>query len=229
MAQLTADSEDFLVQFFAKRYFDVVTKAIRRYDSNHLLLGMRGGCFGSTALLTLFSDYVDVYDLHHYGDAEDHGELLRMYEQVHNITGLPILHGEFSYTAIDSNVPNFKGARSCGQQHPADGQTNCRPHQPYVLQRDRAAAAETEARKMASVPYVIGYHWWRWVDETAGGRWPRGENSNYGLVRLDNSAYGELVAAMTQANTAAPEIHSKSGGGGGRGGGGGGGAARARE
>ena len=47
-----------------------------------------------------------------------------------------------------------------------------------------------------------------WVDETAGGRWPRGENSNYGLVRLDNSAYSDLTAAMTRANAAAPELHA---------------------
>ena len=45
-----------------------------------------------------------MYDLHHYGDVVDGGELLQMYEQVHNETGLPILHGEFSYTALDSNV-----------------------------------------------------------------------------------------------------------------------------
>ena len=66
MEKVTADSETFLVTRFAKRYFDVVTKAIRKYDPNHLLLGMRGGCFGSTALLTLFASYVDVYDFHGY-------------------------------------------------------------------------------------------------------------------------------------------------------------------
>jgi hypothetical protein len=209
MAAMTADSQRFLVERFARRYFEVVTGAIRRYDRNHLLLGMRGGCFGSVALLTLFSSYVDVYDLHHYGDVDDDGELLQMYAQVHNVTGLPILHGEYSYTAVDSGVPNLRGARSCGAND-AGGQVGCRPGQPYVLQRDRAAAAEAQSRKIAAVPYLVGYHWWRWVDETAGGRWPRGENSNYGLVRVDNEAYPALTAAMTRANTAAPTLHGES-------------------
>ena len=99
-----ADSEAFVL-VFAEHYFNVVHAAIKRYDQNHLLLGMRGGCFGFPPMLKLFASYVDVYDLHSYADVEDKGELLRQYEEVHNITGLPIIHGEFSYTAIDSGVP----------------------------------------------------------------------------------------------------------------------------
>ena len=108
--------------------------------------------------------------------------------------------------------PNFRGARSCGQQHPDAGQTNCRPGQPFVLQRDRASAAEAQSRKIASVPYLVGYHWWRWVDEAAGGRWPRAENSNYGLVRLDNTRYLDLTDALTRANEAAADLPRQSAG-----------------
>ena len=71
---------------FAKRYFDIVTAAIKRYDKNHLLLGMRGGCFGFPPMLKLFASYIDVYDLHHYGDPDDNGTLLAMYEQVSTTT-----------------------------------------------------------------------------------------------------------------------------------------------
>jgi hypothetical protein len=143
---ITKDSQAFIL-VFAQRYFNVVTAAIRRYDTNHLLLGMRGGCFGFPPMLKLFSSYIDLYDLHHYGDPDDRGTLLAMYEQVHNVTGLPILHGEFSYTAIDSGVPNLRGARSCsaptgdssggspGAAVPGTLPTSCRPGSPYILQR----------------------------------------------------------------------------------------------
>ena len=213
MSAVTRDSRDFLVQHFARRYFDVVTRAIRRYDLNHLLLGMRGGVYslhtgyGASELLALFASYVDVYDLHSYADVDDGGELLAQYADVHNKSGLPILHGEFAYTALDSNVPNLKGARSCSTDA---GQARCKPGRPYVLQRERAAAAEAQARKIAAVPYVVGYHWWRWVDEAAGGRWPRAENSNYGLVRLSNEAYPELTHAFTSVNAEAAAIHKSS-------------------
>ena len=193
---------------------------------------------------------------------------------MHNITGLPIIHGEFAYTAIDSGVPNLRGARSCAAQsgsssggspgaaEPGTLPTGCRPGSPYTLQRERAAAAETEARKIIAVPYLVGcgqpsppshativpllrrsffrfekvscfflllltctgalllhrvrarpigacrYHWWRWADESPGGRWPRGENSNYGLVRINNEAYPEITQAFSRVNADAPKIHA---------------------
>ena len=129
--------------------------------------------------------------------------LLEEYETVHNQTGLPIIHGEFSYTAMDSGVPNLRGARSCPTP------PHCIPNHPFVLQRDRAAQARIQVATISKVPYVIGYHWWRWVDETPGGRWPRGENSNYGLVRINNEAYAELTAAFTEANRAAPAYRTR--------------------
>lgn len=72
---------------------------------------------------------------------------------LHNVY---VRHGEYSYTAIDSGVPNLLGARSIGQ---CSGP--CKTGHPYVLQRGRAAAAEAQSRKMASVPHLVGYHWWR--------------------------------------------------------------------
>ena len=52
------------------------------------------------------------------------------------------------------------------------------------------------------------YHWWRWADESPGGRWPRGENSNYGLVRINNEAYPEITQAFSRVNADAPKIHA---------------------
>ena len=61
--QGVADSDAFIL-IFAKRYFTVVTSAIRKFDTNHLLFGMRGGCFGSHHMLSLFSTYIDVVSGH---------------------------------------------------------------------------------------------------------------------------------------------------------------------
>ncbi len=36
---------------------------------------------------------------------------------------------------------------------------------------------------------------------------PRGENSNYGLVRLNNEAYLELTRAFARVNKEAPKLH----------------------
>jgi hypothetical protein len=67
--RVALDSEAFLPRV-AKRYLGVVHAAIRKYDSDHLLFGPRGGCFGYEPLLPLFAPYLDVIDVHNYGDGE---------------------------------------------------------------------------------------------------------------------------------------------------------------
>ena len=56
---------------------------------------------------------------------------------------------------------------------------------------------------------------WQWADEPGasgsrslgGGRWPDAENSNYGLVHLDDDAYGLLTEEMTRTNAKIEAIH----------------------
>lgn len=213
---LAADSLAY-APVFADRYLSVCHRAIRRYDANHLLFGPRGGGFGGAppAVLRTLAAYVDLIDVHSYADADAASAhaLLALYNTTHAASGgKPLLHGEFSFTSVDSGVPNFKGAQSWNvldhSGAPCGKSAQRGPRRPRVLQRQRAAAAEALARVIASSPHVVGYHWWRWVDEAPGGRWPRSENSNYGLVRLDNSDYGLVTAALTRANTAAAALHA---------------------
>ena len=67
----------------------------------------------------------------------------------------PLLLGEFSFTAWDSNLPNSRGARSCtwkAKQHP-----NCS----YVrtTQNERSDGFTKFVTMLASAPFVVGYHW----------------------------------------------------------------------
>ena len=54
-----------------------------------------------------------------------------------------------------------------------------------------------------------GWHWWQWVDEPRGGRWPDGENSNYGVVDINDEPYAALGDAMRTANHAAEAVHAR--------------------
>ena len=91
--------------------------------------------------------------MHQYNDNSAVEGLLHEYETVHNITGLPLIHGEFSFTAIDSGVPNLKGARSCPNP------PHCQPGRPFVLQRERAEQARLQTEAIAQVPYLVGYQY----------------------------------------------------------------------
>eukprot|EP00756_Hemistasia_phaeocysticola_P061858 Hpha_TRINITY_DN5257_c0_g1::TRINITY_DN5257_c0_g1_i1::g.116483::m.116483 len=217
-----ADSSDFL-GLVAERYFNVTNQAIRRYDTNHLNLGIRGANLVSVHLglthpflgldllrpvMMAMVPFVDVLDWHGYLDKPDGdycgapvhtGPAL---EALHNATGKPIWIGEFSFTSKESSLPNTKGARSCPTP------PLCLPHCPYGTQKQRAQAFDRYVTDLVTRPFAVGYHWWQWADEPTGGRWPDGEDSNYGIVTIDDELYDDLAAQMTQTNAATDALHT---------------------
>jgi len=181
------DKDDYLF-VVATEYFKVTTTAIKMYDANHLLLGCRADILPDPVIKALIP-YVDVVDVHSYTTDAPLDRLAHAYE----IGKKPLILGEFSFTAVDSNLPNTRGARS--------GIAN-------TTQTHRAAAYRAYVEPLVKVPYVVGYHWWQWADEPSTGRWPDGEDSNYGLVHIDDDVYVVLTDAMTVVNGLATGWHS---------------------
>ena len=70
----------------------------------------------------------------------------------------PLLLGEFSFTAWDSNLPNSRGARSCTWKARLPKAPNCS----YVraTQNERSDGFTKFVTMLASAPFVVGYHWW---------------------------------------------------------------------
>jgi agarase len=69
-------------------------------------------------------------------------------------------------------------------------------------QEDRARCYETCMRAALRHPNFVGYEWFKLGDEPKEGRFD-GENSNYGLVDINNKPYDVLVKKMTEVNQAA--------------------------
>ncbi len=106
------------------------------------------------------------------------------------VYGRPLLVGEFAFRATDSGLPNTKGAG------------------PKVAnQGERAAAFDKYVRTLMSNPSVVGYHWFKHVDEPAEGRFD-GENSNYGLLTIMDEPYQDFVNRVRQSNSNAEKWHS---------------------
>ena len=76
---------------------------------------------------------VDVFNFHDYSDVPPKAELQRVFD----ITNIPVMVGEFSFTAADSNLPNTHGARSCADP---TGR-KCAPGKPFKTQTQRAQAS----------------------------------------------------------------------------------------
>jgi len=89
---------------------------------------------------------------------------------------------EFSFKAKDSGLPNTKGAGL-----------------PVETQKDRADRFEKYVATLAKMPAWVGYHWFEWCDEPKEGRFD-GENSNYGLVRIDDTPWEVLTERFKTVN-----------------------------
>ena len=132
-----------------------------------------------------------VIDFHDYSDLPD----VAFMERAHIATGRPIVNGEFSFTAVDSNMPNTRGARA------------------FLAEKTQTARAEkfsAYATTLLSQPWAIGFGWWNFVDEPSSGRWPDGENSNYGVVNLADDVYSELARAFRNFAARANALHAAS-------------------
>ena len=223
----------------AEKYFAETVGAIRSVDRNHLILGMRGGAFCSDAncsktqaILKAAAKWIDVFDYHDYSDDPPFDIL----QTVHAVTGLPIMLGEWSFTAFDSNMPNTGGSRSCRDPVAAAGQFGaglgldgepCLPgsgpgtHCPAFLPQSKCKSVRTTQSQRASdytrfvtelvkLPFAVGFHWWQWADEPSQGRWPDGECSNYGLVHISDDVYGVITEAMSSTNAKLDAVHNMS-------------------
>ena len=191
------------VGLVAMKYFSAATAAIRRHDPNHLVLGCRfAGAVVPDVVWKVAGRYCDIVTLNAYSRADlENGEVIFRYKdgylpigealtKISALAGRPVLLTEWSYPAFDSGLLCRNGA---GQR--------------FDTQIERAWASALYARKVLSLPCVVGYDYFMWVDMPVKGiskRFP--EDTNYGLVREDGTEYRELAAALAKVQKGAMDL-----------------------
>jgi hypothetical protein len=180
-----ADSDAF-VSRVAERYFRICAQAIKSADPNHLYLGARFAGFPPPDPVVRAAHWADVVSVNIY----DFDPRPRV-EHSYKLSGRPVMVTEFAFRATDSGLPNTKGA---GPKVPN--------------QKARAKAYRDFVTWLEGMPQAVGYHWFKWNDEPKQGRFD-GENSNYGLVNIEDKPYQEFVEAVTAANREAVRIHQQ--------------------
>lgn len=184
--QRLSDRLDFL-RIVAREYFRACYEAIRKYDPHHLILGVRFAGYAPRPVVEAMGEFTDVVSFNWYGFEPP----IKTLEELHHITGKPVMITEFSFKAMDSGLPNTKGAG-----------------QPVPTQKDRADNFERFVTELMKLPYCVGYHWFQWSDQPAQGRFD-GENSNYGLVKENDEPWELLTQRMTEVNGKVEQIHSR--------------------
>lgn len=190
-ADARADDSAFL-SALAIRFFQVTTAAGRAAAPNHLNLGVRfvGVLTPAEVVAACGTTGVDVCSVNYY----------RLTQLVHDITretagalepkpflenyfaanGRPIIISEFGFRAADSGLPN-----------------TWPPIYPTLdTQQERAEGLAEYALHSYESRFIVGYHWFNYIDQPAEGRFD-GENNNWGVVNIQDVPYDPVVETAT--------------------------------
>jgi len=176
----------------AERYFSKVRAALDQHAPGKLLLGARFAGTAPRAVIEACGRYCDVISLNYY--RKDGSIDTNFLDNVYALTRKPLMITEFSWRAIENASGN-------SNTHGADVTV--------ATQADRARCAERYLTALARLPYVIGWDWFQYFDQPPGGRFD-GENSNYGLVSIDDKPYREVIAALRRVHARAAGLHAAS-------------------
>lgn len=184
-------------------YVKTICETTKKYDPNHLILGIRfGRGVPTTEVLTISKDYFDVYSFNNYGmnpmvennvnygtmtvseEPENTGR--NIFDEVYKITGLPMIIGEYHFGTTDRAL----------------GESLVRVNS----QEERGIAYRNYSEAALSHPALIGLAWFQWNDQEMFGR-RDGENYNIGLVDITDRPYPHMVDAIKAVSENCYEIH----------------------
>jgi hypothetical protein len=165
------------------RFIHIVCSAIKKYDPNHLNLGLRFGETPASEIVMASRKYFDVFSINHYGYEPPLDEIQSIYYQ----TGLPVIIGEFHFGTPGRGLA------------PGLAQTS--------NMEERAVAYRYYVENAAAHPALIGAHWFQWIDQPSTGRFD-GENYNIGLVDVTDRPYPDMIKATRETFNRLLNIHS---------------------
>jgi len=175
-----ARRREFVLASFRKQ-MEIVCNAVRKYDPNHLTLGIRfGGKMSDEAMMA--AKVFDVCSINVY-EYEPTKQVIR----AGRLTGLPVLIGEFHI-----GVP--ADGLAAGLVQAKD-------------QAERGIAYRYYVEQAAALEWFVGSYWFAWHDEPVLGRMD-GENYNIGFVDVTDRPYVELIEAAKTTHKKLFDVHS---------------------
>ncbi len=164
-----ADCADFST-LMVERYFQILSRACRKADPNHLNLGARYHTVPPAWALKGMTTF-DVFSINCYQERVPPAQL----KQIADTVNKPTLIGEYHFGALDVGLP------ASGIGHVA-------------TQADRGKAFRVYTETAAAIPQCVGVHYFILYDQSALGRFD-GENYNIGFLDVCNRPYAELASA----------------------------------
>lgn len=173
---------DFAYETFSK-FLQIVHDAVKKYDSNHLNLGIRYGGSPTDRVIELSKNYFDIFSINVYA----YSVKPELMDKIYSLTGLPIVIGEFHFGTADRGLS------------------------PWLAQvsnlEERGVGYRYYVENAAAHPALIGTHWFQWIDQPNTGRGD-GESGLIGFVDVTDRPYADLVEASKETFRRLLDVHS---------------------
>ena len=159
---------------------------MKRYDPNHLNLGIRFGNLDELdeSLMEICRNSFDVLSFNCYALAPGK----EMMDRALRLTNLPMIIGEYHFGTVDRGM-----AQSLWQ---------------VENQRQRGVAYRYYTEQTYSHPGMIGTAYFQWCDQDLMGRSLDGENYNCGLVDVTDRPYKHQTEAMMETAKRLYAVHA---------------------
>ncbi|MDB5202947.1 MAG: hypothetical protein JWQ27_2356 [Ferruginibacter sp.] len=168
----------------AEKYYSVVSKAIKKYDPNHLYLGSRFHSYEKKIpeVFQAAGKYVDVVAVNYYREWTPLNEDVVNWE---SWSGKPFIITEWYTKGEDSRMPNYSGAG-------------------WIVrtQQDRGLFYQNFALALLESKNCVGFHWFKYQDNdpTNMKTDPSNRDANKGIVTLGYDLYEGLTDKMKELN-----------------------------
>ncbi|MEY4386525.1 MAG: hypothetical protein RLY20_1808, partial [Verrucomicrobiota bacterium] len=184
LAQITTQDEGAFQELAVGRYFEVVSRAIRKYDPNHLYIGSRfyGADLRHEAIFRACGPHVDVVSVNYYRAWTPDANRLAMWARE---SGKPVLITEWYAKGADSGMGNTGGAGWLVRS-----------------QRDRGLFYQNFALALLESKVCVGWDWFRYMDNDPEEKRtdPSNRDSNKGVLNNRYEPYAPLLESMTELN-----------------------------
>ncbi|MGD0398802.1 MAG: hypothetical protein ABSC04_07805 [Syntrophobacteraceae bacterium] len=188
----------------AKRYYELMYKAIRTAHPGALVLGDRLPLYYHQDVILAMGDNVDVISTNYNVDVADGWVAPYFFEGLGKLSHKPVLVSEFFFAAAENGSGNRNETARNVHAKPGHLMT-------VHTQAERTWGAGVALLSFARFPNVVGTHWFQYCDEPFGGR-EDGEDYNMGLVDISNRPYHALTLNFKNLNPVLELVHAGSAG-----------------
>ncbi len=186
----------------AKRYYELMYKAIHTAHPGALVLGDRLPLYYHQDVILAMGDNVDVVSTNYNVDVADGWVAPYFFEGLGKLSHKPVLVSEFFFAAAENGSGNRNETARNVHAKPGHLMT-------VHTQAERTWGAGVALLNFARFPNVVGAHWFQYCDEPFGGR-EDGEDYNMGLVDISNRPYHALTLNFKNLNPVLELVHAGS-------------------